>query len=332
MKKLFFWAIPILALTATILLQTCGDREPIKKTVTGKAGEVVVVTDKALWEGEPGAALRNVLAKDYPMLPQREPSFNLINIPKSAFNDLFHSHRNIVILLADSKIQAPKISIERNKWAKPQIVVFIEAPSAAEAATLISGNEEMIFNAIDQIEKDRIIRNTKRYEEAKLRLQVSEMFGGSPYFPNGFVYKKAGKEFMWVAYETTYTNQGVLIYTIPCPKKGVMPSLSEIIEAENRVLKENVPGMFDDSYMTIATSLIPPVIKNYKYKGYNFSEMRGFWEVANDYMGGPLVEHLFLTKEGDKVLVLQGFVYAPKYKKRNYLRQVEAILYSFEWL
>jgi hypothetical protein len=28
---------------------------------------------------------------------------------------------------------------------------------------------------------------------------------------------------------------------------------------------------------------------------------------------------------------LEGFVYAPKFDKRQYLRQVEAIIYSFEW-
>jgi len=30
-------------------------------------------------------------------------------------------------------------------------------------------------------------------------------------------------------------------------------------------------------------------------------------------------------------VVLEAFVYAPRYPKRNYLRQVESIIYSFEW-
>jgi hypothetical protein len=28
---------------------------------------------------------------------------------------------------------------------------------------------------------------------------------------------------------------------------------------------------------------------------------------------------------------MEAFVYAPRYDKRSYLRQVESILYSFEW-
>ena len=31
------------------------------------------------------------------------------------------------------------------------------------------------------------------------------------------------------------------------------------------------------------------------------------------------------------MIFMEGFVYAPKYDKRLYLRQVESILYSFEW-
>ena len=48
-------------------------------------------------------------------------------------------------------------------------------------------------------------------------------------------------------------------------------------------------------------------------------------------MGGPFVEHIMYAKEPGKLLVVEGFVYAPRYKKRNYIRQVESIVYSFEW-
>ena len=38
----------------------------------------------------------------------------------------------------------------------------------------------------------------------------------------------------------------------------------------------------------------------------------------------------FLSKDQSKVICIDGYVYAPKYDKRNYLRQVEAVLYSLE--
>ena len=62
-----------------------------------------------------------------------------------------------------------------------------------------------------------------------------------------------------------------------------------------------------------------------------YGEMRGLWEVHKDYMGGPFISHSFYSPDGKDIIVLEAFVYAPKYDKRNYLRQVESIIYSFEW-
>ena len=88
--------------------------------------------------------------------------------------------------------------------------------------------------------------------------------------------------------------------------------------------------MFENTYMTTSTA-VTPGIEYKRYKGREFAEVRGFWEVYNDYMGGPFVSHAFYSPDGQEVIVLQAFVYAPKYDKRQYLRQVESIIYSYEW-
>lgn len=319
----------IMVLAAAIIC-SCGENGMhLKKTITGKAGEIVVVVDKANWEAEPGTALRNLLAVDYPMLPQKEPSFNLVNIPKSSFSELFQSHRNIIIIDINHGLKENSLQIKNDVWAIPQIVVYVHARSSVECADMINKNSEIIFNSIDQAERDRIIRNSKRYENGDLRKVVAEKFGGSPYFPNGFSLKKSTDNFMWISYETTYISQYFLIYRIPFDGKA-FPGLDSLIAAENSILKKNVPGMLDNSYMIIAPEKTP-TLKWFKYKNENFAEIRGLWEVQNDFMGGPFVEHIFYTKDSKYLLAVMGFVYAPRYNKRNYLRQVEAIIYSFDW-
>lgn len=323
----------IAALAVLTLLASCtGSRDgSYKKNVTGKAGEVIVVIAKENWHGAAGEALRNVLAVDYPSLPQREPAFNLIEIPDNAFSSLFQTHRNIIIVTLNASDPESKFVINKDVWAFPQIVVRIQAPSDSAAAKVINENSEMLFNALDQIEKDRIIRNSKRYEEYGIRPIVAEMFGGSPYFSNGYKIKKQTADFIWVAYETSFTLQGILMYTIPYDGES-FPTKEEIIEAQNQVLKQNVPAMLENSYMIISRAPeAEPTMKTYRYKGDNFVEIRGLWDVEGDFMGGPFVEHIRYAKESGKLLVVQGFVYAPRYKKRNYLRQVEAIVYSFDW-
>jgi hypothetical protein len=177
-----------LALIAAIVLcvVSCKNSEmKLKPEISGKAGEVIVVVDKSFWETEVGAELRGFLAKDYPMIPQREPSFTLINIPPNAFTSMLQIHRNIIIINIDKKQAESKVELKEDVWSSPQIVVIVNAPDVTSALSVIKQQQEVIYSAIDQAERNRIIRNSKIYEEKSLRELVSSEFGGSPFFPKG---------------------------------------------------------------------------------------------------------------------------------------------------
>lgn len=334
-----FWAL-LAAVFSSFLFVSCGDdASTLLRQASGKAGEVIVVCGKGWWEGDVGVAIRDVLAADYPLLPQKEASFDLINVPDNTFTDIFKTHRNIVMVKIGASVENTRVAIRQDVWSTPQIIVTITAKTSEEAIELIKDKSETIFNAIEQAERNRIIRSSKRYEEASLRNTVAERLGGSPYFPTGYSLKKITDDFIWISYETTYTNQGFFAYRIDISdlilhSNGQAPeiTLDMLVSARNVVMERNVPGMFEGSYMTTAQGEEQtPVLKWMKYRGRDFGELRGLWEVQNDFMGGPFVQHIFYDKDGQNLIVLEGFVYAPKYDKRNYLRQLEAILYSFEW-
>lgn len=316
-------------LTAATISGCSGKGINLKSSVSGKAGEVVVVTNKGNWDTEAGAALKSVLAVDYPFLPQKEPAFTLINIPENSFSSIFQKHRNIVILKTGENFTESKINIQDDIWAAPQTVVNISAPTEAEAAALILEKKDLLFNTLEQAERNRIIRNSIKYEELSLRKLVNKEFGGSPYFPKGYSLKKQADNFLWISYETTYTNQGIFVYSFPY-KDSTSLQLENILDGMNEVMEKYVPGMIDNSYMTISNYQMPQM-KWMRYKKMDFAEIRGFWEVQNDFMGGPFVAHIFYDKKTNNLLVLEGFVYSPRYDKRNYLRQVESIIYSFSW-
>lgn len=75
---------------------------------------------------------------------------------------------------------------------------------------------------------------------------------------------------------------------------------------------------------------IPPTFNIFEFKNNYAAEMRGLWRMENDFMGGPFVNLSVLDISNNRVIMLDGFVYAPRFDKRNYLRQVEAIIYSLE--
>ncbi len=318
----------IIAAVVSIQSCKCTGGPQLMPNVSGKANEVVIVIGKGDWETEAGAALRAALAADEPFLPQKEPMFTLVNIPESAFSRIFQTHRNIIVVSILPNQEEPKIIFQENVWAAPQIVATISASKASDVAKIVQQQQDRLSGAILMAERNRNIQNAKRYEESSLRAVITSEFGGSPYFPKGYSIKKKTEDFIWISYETTYTNQGVFVYRFPY-KDSTDFYLENLIARRNEVLFRNVPGQIEKSYMT--TNLeIEPSLRWVRYNKRDFAELRGLWEVQNDFMGGPFISHFFMDKENRNVIAIEAFVYAPRYDKRNYLRQVESLIYSFE--
>ncbi len=320
----------LLAIAALLALASCKNTKALLPNVSGKAGEIIVVIEKADWEGNLGTKVRDLLACDCPWLAQKEPLYSLVNVAPGGFGDLFKVHRNIVYFALSSQLDSAGVAYRHDVWAAPQCLVQISAHNADEAANLLTENGKTIVSFIEQAERDRVIRNSIRYEEREIAPKVAEVFGGSPHFPMGYKLKKITDDFGWIADEKQYTIQGILIYKYPATGAADELSLENIIAKRNEYLKNNVPGMFENTWMTTG-EYMPPTIEFFRYRGREFAQVRGLWEVENDYMGGPFVSQSFYSADGSSVIVTEAFVYAPKYDKRQYLRQVESILFSWEW-
>lgn len=321
----------VVAFVGALVVSSCaGGGKALLPNVSGKAGEVMVVMDKSAWEGALGADVRAVLGDECPYLEPAEPLFTLSNVNPSGFTNLFKVHRNLVLFLIDPD-KSTGVLYRSDVWAEPQCVIQLTAPSFEEAQKIFALEGEKICTAIEQAERDRVVSNTLRYEEKDIYKSVSGILGGSPHFPIGYKLRKALKDFVWVSDEKQYTTQGVLIYTYPVRGEKNPFAPENMLRHRNAAMRENVPGMFENTYMT-TSSYITPTVQYIKYKGRDFAQMRGFWEVENDFMGGPFVSHSFYTPDGQNIIVMDAFVYAPRYDKRQYLRQVESLLYSFEWL
>ena len=323
----------ILLAFALLTAVSCVNNKPsnaLLPNVSGKAGEVLVIMDKADWEGNLGTEVRSVMGAPTPFLPQEEPLFSMVNVSKSGFSQMFKMHRNVLYFDIDPQITSSGVQLKENIWAFPQCVVQVNAVNADSASSIFKRNSELIANSIEQAERNRIINNAIKYENKPLGEAVAQVTGGTMHFPDGYKLLKKTDSFVWIADVKQYTNQGVIVYKYPVT--GDDSFLKEkLLSKMDEVMKSEVPGMFDDTYMVTST-YADPSLKFIKYKGLDFAEIRGFWEVHNDFMGGPFVSHSFYSKDGKDIIVLEAFVYAPKFDKRQYLRQVESLLYSFSWV
>ena len=330
MKRYIHYILLVMIALCAVSCNQKKVRKALLPNISGKPGEVIVVINKGDWEGNLGMAIRDSLACDFPFLPQREPMYDVVNVAPSGFTSMFQIHRNIIIANISHDVTEPGVIFRNDIWAAPQCVIRINASNAEEAVSLFKENCVKIKAVLAQAEINRFISNAKRYEELGLAPVVTDMIGGSPHFPSGYKLKKKTDDFIWITYDPQFTQQSILIFKYPVVEGENMMDPENLLKAQNKMLKENVPGMFENTYM-IVSPVIRPAVTYKKYGAHEFAETRGLWEVHNDYMGGPFVSHAFYSPDGQNMILMQAFVYAPKYDKRNYLKQVESILYSFEW-
>ena len=189
----------LLLVSAVLMLPACNDTRTLLPTVSGKAGEIIVVMEKSEWENTLGADVREVLASDCPWLAQKEPLYSLVNVVPSTFVDLFRVHRNILLFQVGPQVDSVGIVFKHDMWAAPQCVIQLSAPTSAQASELLKEKAATIISSFEQAERDRVIRNTRRYEESSIFPKVAEVFGGSPHFPSGYTLRKITDTFAWIA-------------------------------------------------------------------------------------------------------------------------------------
>ncbi|MDR0659992.1 MAG: DUF4837 family protein [Prevotellaceae bacterium] len=330
MKSLRLKIIPLVCLGAFLLTLsacTCSnkDRGKYLSAVSGKAGEVVIVANKALWNSEVGEAFRDVLAVEYPYLPQSEPSFNLVNISADMFSSAFQIHRNLIIVEVGPNYKEARMVSQRDYWASPQIIIKITGPDAESVEALIREQSQRLWTLIDQAEVDRQSTNARKYADRQLKATIKEKFGIELSIPEGYHKNNPlgnPNNFMWFGYDTNFASTGLFIYSYPY-KDTAQFSQKALNAKRQELLKDHVPSSREGSYM-ITNPYVEPEYTPITYKGTFLGRLRGLWEVHNGYMGGPFVSYSMVVN-GNMVTV-EGYVYAPKTEKRNYLRQVIGIL------
>lgn len=178
-------------------------------------------------------------------------------------------------------------------------------------------------------ERERLQQNYAKLHEKEILLKANELFDVSINVAPGFKIAKTDSNFLWARYETPEISQGIVIYSYPYTSDSTFTA-SYITEQRNTILKTHIPGPTQGSYMSTETQY-PLLLNSIKKDGNYAVEVRGLWQVENDFMGGPFVSLSILDVLKNRVVTVEGFVYAPANKKRNLLQQVEAMAYTLKF-
>ncbi len=311
----------------------CGTVErPSKPSATGKAGEMLVVMEQNQWDRQPGEVVRNIFQRNIPMFLQPEPMFDIVRIEQKSFVKLFETHRHILIADVGAEHARPTIEIQRDVWSYPQMLVRIKAPNDSAFLAVMERNEEALLEYYLGMERERLINAYKRMTNHVARNAVKNMFGISMVVPEGYYVAVEGDQFIWLRRTGTREDldMGVLIASLPYkdPAKDFDPVT--IAARRDSLTKRYIPGQFEGSYMTTYPEL-DLQIRDFNFNGLYAREARSLWRVEGDHMGGPFINYTTIDEHTNRLFIFDGFVYAPNFKKRDYLRQVMAVIYSVEF-
>ena len=104
-------------------------------------------------------------------------------------------------------------------------------------------------------------------------------------------------------------------------------SPDNIIPMRDAIGEKYIPGSREGMYMITEAAYTPRTIQT-EILGNKAFETRGKWEVKNDFMAGPFLNYAIIDEKNERLLVVEGFTYAPSVNKREFLFELEAIAKS----
>ena len=331
-KSIFF------ALIALVMISCGKSNERLLTSATGSIYECLVICNEALKE-----PVSSTMGADMYGLPQMEPYFTVSHVTPAQFDDLFKSSRNILLVdVNEHKYTQLKVQHSRDVWSKPQAFIRIQAPSNEDFLAYWQTNGEAVREWFVREEMARQISfyraSTNKDARAKLK-----QWGYDMLIPEDFITIKSEQlelngesvDVVWCCNNKGPMRKDVLVYSFPYTAQEQF-SNEAIIAMRDEVMGRLVSAQVEGSHMGTEFKHFPPVTRQVPalrdtVGGFYAMETRGLWRILDgEAMGGPFVSLTRLDQVNGRVVTAEAFVYAPGQKKRNAMRQTEAILYSLK--
>jgi hypothetical protein len=318
----------------------------------GNPGELILVMDSTRWKGAIGDTLRSIFSEGVPGLLQNESYFKLTYIHPNIFNNFIKTHKNLIFItsLEDNSPTGQRMkqyfsqqaieSINRdstlfmlakqNEFAKGQEILHLFGKTDEQLLANLSKNKERIRQHFNKIELARLNKNSFSKENKELSDQIKKEHHFYLRVPESYALAKSDSNFVWLTRPGKGLDMHIFVSYKPYRS-------TEAFNAENILAWRDSIGynnMYNrkikDSYMTYQ-DYIPPVFKKVSFNDRFAVETRGLWKLKNNSRGGPFLSYIFVDELTNRLYYIEGFIMGPGIdKKREFMRQLEAVLSSFQ--
>ncbi len=318
MKKAHFFCVIFLT-----ILVSCQRENKALAEAAGEINNISVIIDDELWNGEIGDSIRNKFASPVIGLPQEEPLFTIKQYPVKLLEGFMSDSRSIIVV---KKQPGKKFTIIQNEFAKPQNVIHISGSTVAELRETIEKHAPAMVQMIRQAE---IAEMRKRLDTSLIDVSdIEKVFNIGIRIPTGYKPVAKGENFVWLKKDIISGNMNVLIYEVPvrCLEKNAN-AVHNITIMRDSIGAKYIRGTEPGSDM-ITEEAYAPYLSQSTISGRKTYETRGTWELKNDFMSGPFINFAIVDTSRKRIIVLEGFCYAPSKDKRDLMFELEAIIKS----
>lgn len=318
-KTLFLW------LFVSFFVSSCSfKKERFPNDSSAAINTIAVIIDDQLWNGEVGDSIRNKFASPVLGLPQEEPLFTINQYPVKLFEGFSTDSRNILIVKKDNE---NKFELKKNEFATPQNAFHISGKTSFEILEILEKNAGDIIKKMRTIEieyNQKIIKDTlldTKKIQKKFNIDIS--------IPSKYEYVMRRRNFIWLKSEIPSGNNSLLIYQIPWKKIRPKNAVNDVVKVRDSIGKLYIHGSAYRTQM-VTEEAYSPYFSKTTLNDYKTYETKGTWQMKNDFMSGPFINYAIFDKVNKRILVLEGFCYAPSKEKRDLMFELESIIKSIQ--
>lgn len=316
-----------IALFLTVLVG-CQGKGSTKVSATGSIYECLVVCPSGVYSD-----IEAVMGADMPCMPQMEPYFTVSHVSNAAFDDFLKPTRNILLIDIDSvRYTTVKAKMSKDYWSKPQRLCRIQSPDKGAFIEYWQEHGEQIRDWFVRQEIERQGSFYRAYTNKEARKALQNRFKCDMLISEDYQLIKDTTDFVWCCNNKGTMRRDLVVYSYPYTDANTF-TLDYLCRQRDSVLGRFITAQVAGSYMGTEYKVFPPqlrILGKGQTNDFYAAEVRGLWKIYNgEAMGGPFVSLTRIDETNHRIITAEVFVYAAGQKKRNALRQAEAILYTW---
>jgi len=339
MMRSFFLSVAMLLLIGCV--ENNVTREELKGKAQGGYSDIIVVCDNNLWNKGLKDDVSFLFSEEIEGLYRSEQNFDITHVRTKSFSPLFKKQRIIVVFNVSSSVSKSGVGYMQDKYSEGQLYVKVSAENFQVASSLLLGSASSLREKLNSHRIHGLQKKIRQFSSDDTKLILKDSLGvqlllteyySSVVKKSDFAYfgKRAKAQCQSGQNSQCSYQMGLFISKMKYDNEKIFEEKAFVSLRDSLTKKFIVgPDKEKPTYME-CEKIIPLSSKIMTMSGHYCVEYKGWWNMVNATMGGPFISYLLVDKQSNQLYLIDGFVFAPNFSKRDFLMELEAMIKTFK--